>query len=233
MAEQTIEGILRNMVKVQGGVFLMGATPEQEPDALDSEKPVHLETVDDFMISRYHVTQGEWEAVMGENPSDFKGDPALPVETVSHEDALAFIERLNSFTNEAFRLPREAEWEYAARGGHLSKGFRYSGGDDPDEVAWTGRNSGGRTHPVGLLKPNELGLHDMSGNVWEWCMDPWWEYGTEPSPDPRLRPYPKHRVSRGGSWLGDPMYARVSSRSGDIRSQRAHYSGFRLAKSLL
>jgi formylglycine-generating enzyme required for sulfatase activity len=232
MTEQSIEGNLRKMVRVQGGDFLMGATPEQETEALDSEKPVHPAAVGDFMICRYPVTQGEWEAVMGGNPSDFKGDPSLPVETVSHDDAIAFINRMNAMTNHGFRLPTEADWEYAALGGPLSKGFRYSGGNDTDEVAWTSRNSGGRTHPVGLLKPNELDLYDMSGNVWEWCMDPWWEYGTQPSPNPQIRPYPNHRVSRGGSWIGGPMYACVSSRSGDSRSHWAHHSGFRLAMSL-
>ena len=229
MSDHAVERIRSCMLEVQGGSFLMGATQEQGEDALETEKPAHAEKVGDFMICRYPVTQGEWEALMGDNPSDFRGDPQLPVETVSWEDAMSFIALLNSLTDGGYRLPTEAEWEYAARGGHLSKGFRYSGGDDPDEVAWTRGNSGARTHPVGLLKPNELGLYDMSGNVWEWCAGPWRDYTSDPSVVPDERPYPNHRASRGGSWLSDPMFARVSSRSGDIRSYRGHDSGFRLA----
>jgi sulfatase modifying factor 1 len=169
--------------------------------------------------------------LMGGNPSDFEGDPALPAERVSREDAESFLDRLNALTAGGWRLPTEAEWEHAARGGLFSKGFRYSGGDDPDVVAWTIRNSDGRTHPVGRLKPNELGLYDMSGNVWEWCADPWRDYSYDPSVDPGIRPYPNHRMSRGGSWLGGPMYARVTSRSGDSRFERSHDSGFRRAKT--
>ena len=111
----------------------------------------------------------------------------------------------------------------------FQKGSAKAGGYDPDEVAWIGRNSGARTHPVGLLKANELRLYDMSGNVWEWCMDPWRDYGADLEDDMHTRPYPAYRVSRGGSWLADPMFARVSARSGDPKSSRSHVGGFRIA----
>jgi formylglycine-generating enzyme required for sulfatase activity len=216
------------MVKVQAGDFLMGA-PEQEPEALDSERPVHSMTVGDYKIGRYLVMQSEWEALMGDNPGDFHGDPDLPVETVSWEDAMSFVARLNSLTDVGYRLPTEAEWEFAACGGCFSKGFRFSGCDDPDEVTWTIGNSVGRPHPFGRLKPNELGLHDMSGNIWEWCLDPWRDYVADPGLEDHPRPYAAFRVSRGVSWLVHPMFYCVSVRSGDMKNLRSHVSGFRLA----
>jgi formylglycine-generating enzyme required for sulfatase activity len=141
MTESIPERIRINMVEIQGGFFLMGVTPEQEHDALDSEKPVHSATFEGFMICRFPVTQGEWQAIMDDNPSDFRGDADLPVEPVGREDAMSFVARLNSLTDGGYRLPTEAEWEYSARGGWFSNGFRYSGSDEADPVAWTSRNS--------------------------------------------------------------------------------------------
>jgi formylglycine-generating enzyme required for sulfatase activity len=203
--------------------------PEQESEALDSERAVHSLTFGDFKIGRYPVMQSEWKALMGGNPIDFHGDPDLPVETVSWEDAMSFVARLNSMTDVRYRLPTEAEWEFAARGGRFSKGFRFCGSDDPGEVTWTIRNSVGRTLPFGRLKPNELGLLDMLGNIWEWSLDPWRDYVADPGLESHLRPYAAFRVSLGVSWLADPMCYRVSLRSGDIKNIRSHVSGFRLA----
>jgi len=152
------------MVFVEGGTFMMGATSEQESDAFDWEKPAHRVTLSDFYIGKYEVTQAQWKAVMGSNPSYFKGDN-LPVERVSWGDCQEFIRKLNERTGLTFRLPTEAEWDYAARGGNRSRGYKYSGSDDPDEVAWYWDNSGIKTHPVGQKRANELGLYDMSGNV--------------------------------------------------------------------
>ena len=158
------------MVFVKGGTFMMGATPEQGSDAGDGEKPVHSVTVSDFYIGKYEVTQAQWKAVMGKNPSHYKGENR-PVERVSWYDIQKFIEKLNAKTGKRYRLPTEAEWEYAARGGNQSKGYKYSGSNDIGSVAWYTNNSGDRTHPVGQKQPNELGLYDMTGNVWEWCSD--------------------------------------------------------------
>ena len=176
-----------NMVYVSGGTFTMGATCEQGCENVSGEKPTHSVTLSSFYLCKYEVTQALWIAVMGENPSNHKGDN-LPVEQVSWNDCQNFITRLNSLTDRKFRLPTEAEWEYAARGGNRSHGYKYSGSNNLSEVAWYGGNGGYNTHPVGLKGPNELGLYDMSGNVYEWCSD-WYgpyssssQFTTEPLP---------------------------------------------------
>jgi len=179
-----LQRLVDNMVLVQGGTFMMGATPEQARDAYDNENPAHQVTLSTFRIGKFPVTQQEWEAVMGRNPSQNIGDN-LPVENVSWHDCQEFIAKLNEMTGKTFRLPTEAEWEFAARGGRRTKGFKYSGSDDPDEVAWHEHNAEGRTHPVGQKKPNELGLYDMSGNVCEWCSDWWGRYGSSPATNPQ------------------------------------------------
>ena len=164
------DGISIEMVKVEAGSFNMGATPEMKSPYKD-EKPVHRVTMtNDYYIGRYEVTQALWQAVMGSNPSKFKGDD-LPVETVNWGDCQDFISKLNAMTDKRFRLPTEAEWEYAARGGKKSRGYKYSGSKTLGDVAWYEGNSGSKTHAVGTKQPNELGIYDMTGNVYEWCQD--------------------------------------------------------------
>jgi formylglycine-generating enzyme required for sulfatase activity len=170
-------------------------------------------TVSDFMIGKYPVTQKQWREIMGNNPSHFKGDD-LPVESVSWEDVKAFIKKLNErFPGRYFRLPSETEWEYAARGGRLSEGYAYAGSNNLEEVGWYSDNSGETTHPVGLKKANELGIHDMSGNVWEWCEDDW--HRNIADIPPNGAPYidqPKrdiHRMRRGGGHSNLARHCRV------------------------
>jgi len=229
MSKAVTDRIWSNMVEVKGGIFRMGATPEQGSDADEDEIPVHSVTLDDFRICRYPVTQGEWQALMGHHPSHFRRDPNLPVEKVSWEDAQSFIAHLNSMTSGGYRLPTEAQWEYAARGGEKTRGYKYSGSDEVDEVAWTDRNSKNKTHPVGQLKANELGLFDMSGNVWEWCQDWYGEYGAKPLINPPGPASGGRRVMRGGGWLSYPVRARVSNRFSIYPGDRFYYDGFRLA----
>ena len=224
----TIAGF--DMVYVKGGTFTMGATAEQGSDAYSNEKPTHSVTLSDYYIGKYEVTQAQWRAIMGSNPSNFKGDN-LPVENVSWNDIQEFIKKLNAQTGKKFRLPTEAEWEYAARGGNQSKGYKYSGSNSISEVAWYDGNSGDKTHPVGQKTPNELGIYDMSGNVWEWCQD-WYSssaYSSSSQTNPTGPSSGSYRVLRGGSWGNYAGYCRVSYRRDDGPAYRSSYCGFRLA----
>ena len=209
--KEILSRLVGNMVKVDGGRFRMGATSEQGNDAYNNEKPVHEVTLSDYYMGKYEVRQSEWEAVMGNNPSYFKGAD-LPVEQVSWEDCHEFIGRLNALTGLNFKLPTEAQWEYAARGGNLSKSYKYSGSNDLGEVGWYGSNSGTYTHRVGEKQPNELGLYDMSGNVWEWCEDRYGGYSVTSQRDPLGAASGSYRVFRGGCWYYGARSCRVSFR---------------------
>ena len=226
----TANGVTFTMVAVQGGTFTMGATAEQGSDANSDEKPAHRVTLSDFYIGQTEVTQALWEAVMGSNPSEFKGSN-LPVEKVSWNDCQQFITKLNQITGRHFRLPTEAEWEYAARGGDKSRGYKYAGSNDIGSVAWYEGNSGSKTHPVGQKTANELGIYDMSGNVEEWCQD-WWDsdyYGKSPSTNPCNNTSAYTRVNRGGSWHYNARYCRVSYRNNYDPVARGGDLGLRLA----
>lgn len=227
-----VEGIrLIDMVYVEGGEFTMGATLKQITDAGEDEKPAHKVKLSGFYMSKYEVTQLLWTYVMGENPSYFRGDNNLPVEKVSWDDCHVFIAKLNEMTGKTFRLPTEAEWEYAARGGNKSKGYKYSGSDDLDEVAWYGDGFSGRTHPVGQKNPNELGIYDMSGNVCEWCQDWYGSYTSDVQTDPTGAASGSDRVRRGGSWGNGARSCRCSSRDFIYPDYRCDSSGLRLVLS--
>ncbi len=224
----TVGGVTFKMIKVEHGTFTMGATPEMEdPDG--DENPAHKVTLTkDYYIAETQVTQALWQAVMGSNPSSFKGD-MNPVEEVSWNDCQEFIKKLNQMTGKNFRLPTEAEWEFAARGGNKSKHTQYAGSSSLDEVAWYYDNSGSETHPVAQKKPNELGLYDMSGNVWEWCNDWFGYYSNTPSTDPQGPTSGSGRVSRGGSWRYNARYCRLSGRNWRNPEFRYDSIGLRLA----
>ena len=207
------DGISIDMVRVEAGTFTMGATPEMG-DPFDADKPAHRVTLtNDYYIGKYEVTQALWKAVMGNNPSNFKGDN-LPVEKVSWDDCQEFISKLNRITGKTLRLPTEAEWEYAARGGNNSRGYQYSGSNNLSDVAWFRGNSGGKPHAVGTKQPNELGIYDMSGNVDEWCQDWYWygAYSSSSQVNPTGANSGSDRVFRGGSWSGEARYCRSSYR---------------------
>ncbi|MEM6269287.1 MAG: SUMF1/EgtB/PvdO family nonheme iron enzyme [Bacteroidota bacterium] len=225
----------RNMVTVYGGQFTMGCTEEQGDDCFDSEKrlnPLHTNT---FQINKYEVTQEEWRAVMGSDPKElsFSGCDKCPVERVSWNDVQEFIKKLNAKTGKHYRLPSEAEWEYAARGGQKSKDHKYAGSRDLGSVGWYSSNSGSKTHPVGTLGDNELGLHDMSGNVWEWCQDHWHSsYAGAPADGTAWEDADGvYRVLRGGSWNGRARLCRVAGRNLMRPINRHGNVGFRLAHS--
>ena len=224
--------LINDMVYVSGGTFTMGGTSEQGSDAYDDEKPTHNVTLSSYYICKYEVTQALWRAVMGSNPSNFKGDN-LPVECVSWNDCQTFINRLNSYTGRNFRLPTEAEWEFAARGGNYSRHYKYSGSNYIGDVAWYGDNSGNRTHPVGTKQPNELGLYDMSGNVYEWCSDWYGSYSSYSQSNPTGPNSGSDRVDRGGSWGGSARYCRSSYRGNLTPGYRFSNLGLRLVLSQL
>ena len=224
----TIKGVRYEMVWVEGGTFRMGATSEQGSGIPDGEKPVHSVTLSGYYIGKTEVTQALWMAVMGSNPSRFKGD-YLPVEQVSWDDCQEFIRKLNALTGQNFRLPTEAEWEFACRGGNNSRGYKYSGSNDIDNVAWYDGNSGYKTHPVATKLPNELGIYDMTGNVWEWCSDWYGDYSSGAQTNPK-GPYDgSARVYRGGSWGSRTRYFRSSSRGYYGPGDCNDYLGLRLS----
>jgi formylglycine-generating enzyme required for sulfatase activity len=245
--DKNIQSIADNLVLVEGGSFMMGSE-KGEKGSCDDEHPLHEVRLSAYHISKYPVTQAQWQAVMGNNPSHFKealtmvrlmsmmhnqshfkGD-TRPVENVSWEDCQEFIKKLNQLTGKQYRLPTEAEWEYAARGGNKSRGYTYSGSDNLDEVGWYDENSGDETHAVGQKKPNELGLYDMSGNVWEWCND-WYDsdyYGKSPTSNPQGASSGSSRVNRGGSLRNDAQNCRSVLRYDDTPSSRYGNLGFRL-----
>lgn len=192
-----VNGVSFNMIRVEGGTFTMGATPEKYYRGVKDTR-AHQVTLSSYYIGETPVTQALWKFVMGDNPSHFKGD-SLPVETVSWDDCHDFIQKLNNKTGKSFRLPTEAEWEFAARGGNKSRHTQYSGSDNIDEVAWYDENSEYRTHPVKTKKGNELGIHDMSGNVYEWCEDWFRKYNGEAQTNPTGPMSGNFRVCRGGS----------------------------------
>lgn len=224
----TVNGVQFTMVAVEGGTFTMGATSEQGSDAWGDEKPAHEVTLSDYYIGQTEVTQALWEAVMGSNPSFFKGDN-LPVESVSWDDCQVFIQKLNQLTGKQFRLPTEAEWEYAARGGRKSQGYKYAGGNDIGLVAWYEDNSGNETHPVATKQANELGVYDMSGNVWEWCSDWYGDYTSSSQSDPQGPSSGFRRVFRGGGYYGSARDCRVSFRSDYTPDFRDNFLGLRLS----
>ena len=226
--EAILNRLVENMVRVEGGTFTMGATSEQGSDFFSDEKPTHQVTLSTYYIGKYEVTQAEWKAVMGTNPSEFKGD-SLPVENVSWDNCQEFIRKLNELTGKQFRLPTEAEWEYAARGGNLTQGYKYAGGDEVDTVAWYEGNSNNTTHPVGLKRPNELGLYDMSGNVIEWCQDWFGHYSSASQTNPQGPVTGDSRVFRGGGWRHGARCCHLSYRNGFYPIGGSDFYGLRLA----
>ena len=224
------DGINIEMVKVEAGSFNMGATPEmQDPDT--DEKPVHRVTLtNNYYIGKYEVTQALWKIVMGSNPSNSKGDN-LPVEQVSWNDCQDFISKLNAMTGKRFRLPSEAEWEYAARGGNKSRGYQYSGSNTIGDVAWYDGNNSSMTHAVGTKQPNELGLYDMTGNVWEWCQDWYDSYSSSPQTNPIGAVSGSYRVFRGGGINSSARFCHSSIRFDNSPAFRSFILGLRLVLS--
>ena len=223
------DGISIDMVKVEAGTFMMGATSEMK-DPYSDEKPLHQVTLtNDYYMGKYEVTQALWEAVMGWNSSEFNDDN-LPVNSVSWKDCQKFISKLNKMTGKKFRLPTEAEWEYAARGGKKSRGYQYSGNSNISDVAWYDGNSGSKPHPVGTKQANELGIYDMSGNVYEWCSDWYGSYSSSSQTNPTGSDSGSFRVCRGGCWSRNARRCCLSCRD-CTPDYRFNFLGLRLALS--
>ena len=218
--------LLPEMIYVEGGSFTRYSS-----NSFGFGKEEHVVTLDSFYIGKYPITQKEWISIMGNNPSHFKGDN-LPVEQVSWNDVQNFITKLNLKTGENYRLPTEAEWEYAARGGIKSKGYKYAGSNNINEVAWYKSNSSNQTQPVGTKAPNELGIYDMSGNVWEWCQD-WYDenyYSISPNNNPKGSYKGTIRVLRGGSWYVAGSNCCSAIRGRNVPIGRSSFYGFRLVQ---
>jgi sulfatase modifying factor 1 len=220
---ETAYGINLQMVFVKGGKFRMGSN-----DGGSDEKPVHQVTLSDFFIGKYEVTQRQWQYVMGKNPSYFTGCDDCPVEQVSWNNVQEFIRKLNRKSGKNYRLPTEAEWEYAAKGGNKSEGFTYSGSNTIDEVAWYNKNSDSKTHLAGQKRPNELGLYDMSGNVLEWCNDWYGRYLPGSQVNPKGPSTGDYCVYRGGGWGYLSGSCRPSTRDRSGPGSHSFNLGFRV-----
>ncbi|MBO5132518.1 MAG: formylglycine-generating enzyme family protein [Paludibacteraceae bacterium] len=220
------------MIFVEGGSFTMGCTAEQGEDCVKSEKPAHPVFVRSYAISKNLVTQRQWREVMGKNPS-VMGDDDSPVTNVSWNDVQKFLKKLNNFLGKNYRLPTEAEWEYAARGGTYTNDMKYSGSNDIGEVGWYKNNSNDVIHPVGRKKGNELEINDMSGNIWEWCSD-WYASYPEDTETELINPQGgetgTERVVRGGYYEGPATFCRVSCRNKNKPDQASDIIGFRLVE---
>ena len=220
------------MVWVEGGSFTMGSLSGEE-----EERPVRTVTLNNFSIGKYEVTVGEYKAFCTATgrkmpePPRWDWNDKHPVVNVSWKDAVAYCNRLSKTTKKNFRLPTEAEWEYAARGGQKSSGYLYAGGKTMEEVGWYKDNSGRSTNPAGQKRPNEMGLYDMSGNVWEWCLDWYDKYPNQEQTNPRGPSRGKFRVMRGGSWYYSAVYARTAARFDGNPSERENDQGFRVVLS--
>jgi sulfatase modifying factor 1 len=230
---EIIKAIEAKMIFVPGDTFMMGCTNEKDTSCYPMEKPAHPVILNSFYIGKFHVTQKEWIAVMGSNPC-YRYCADCPVENVSWYETQIFINKLNQLTGIYYRLPTEAEWEYAAKGGNKSRGYKYAGDNNINAVGWYESNSSKQTHPVGNKMPNELGLYDMTGNVWQWCSD-WFDenyYKNSPEYDPQGPRYggDKYRVCRGGSWWYKPVDCRVSNRDRYPPDARDDDVGFRLVR---
>ncbi len=235
---ETVSGIEFDIVYVKGGTFQMGATSEQGRDYDSDERPVHSVTLSDYYIGKFEVTQGLWEKVMGTTIHEQRIKAGYsstngvgsdyPMYYVNWEEAQEFCKKLSQLTGKTYVLPTEAQWEYAARGGVKSRGYKYSGSNTIGNVAWYSDNNSRSTHPVATKQPNELGLYDMSGNVWEWCSDWKGYYSSESQSNPTGPSTGSYRVLRVGSWSSDAWYCRVSNRGSLNPSSRDYYIGFRV-----
>ena len=219
------------MLKVEGDTFTMGVSVSQDDDSESDERPVHTVVLSDFYIGETEVAQNLWQLVMGSNPSYFV-DASLPVEQVSWNDCQKFIERLNDLIGSDFRLPTEAEWEYAARGGNKRHGYKFAGSNNIDDVAWFVDNSEDKTHPIKLKDSNELGIYDMCGNVSEWCNDWYGNYSSGIRIDPQGPTSGTNRVCRGGRWNSYAVGCRITARASLRPENKTRYIGLRLAKSV-
>lgn len=221
-----------NFVFVQGGTFQMGLPDASMIEGGEISKPLHKVALKSFYMLKTPVTQALWYSIMDSNPSLHKNCYTCPVENVSWYDAQEFITKLNALHKGHYRLPTEAEYEYAAGGGNKSRGFTYSGSNDETEVAWFDDNSNGQSHPVGQKKANELGLFDMSGNIWEWCSD-WYGmfyYKNSPADNPQGPASGDKRVVRGGTWASLDEGCLVISRGAALPSYKDKYIGFRIVR---
>lgn len=223
-----VSGVPMVFIKVEGGTFSMGATSEQSVAADSDEKPVHKVTLTGFYIAQTEVTQELWQKIMDNNPSTIKGNNR-PVHNVSWYDCMDFIEALNAISGKKFRMPTEAEWEYAARGGNRSKGFKFAGGNNAEKFAWNAESSGTELYFVKTKQPNELGLYDMGGNAYEWCGDLYGAYSDKAQNNPQGMDIGESRVLRGGSWQTPRNDCRVSNRHSCIPYDRREDYGLRLA----